>query len=236
MFSYLRCSRKETLRVHVCIVGGYHHPFENYPFVIKKRGQTVKITQHQQPQQHDTFSSSAPKRRRRGRNDKMLGFSSFLWVALCCVFLASWAPTSAHAAAKAITWAYSAQTVTMLTTDTLTISWSGNHDVYYSTTGTCSGGTSKATSSSYTTKSGDMDVGTHYFYCSIGAHCANGMYVTVNVIDDNPCDASAVPANGAVGTCTSTLASGSTCQPTCNTGYTVSGTSSCYDGALTSAT
>merc|ERR1712216_638484 len=120
--------------------------------------------------------------------DKMLGFSSFLWVALCCVFLASWAPTSAHAAAEAITWAYSAQTVTMLTTDTLTISWIGYHDVYYSTTGTCSGGTSKATSSSYTTKSGDMDVGTHYFYCSIGSHCSSGMYVTVNVIDDNPCD------------------------------------------------
>ena len=50
------------------------------------------------------------------------------------------------------------------------------------------------------------------------------------------CDASAAPTNGAVGTCTSTLASGSTCQPTCNTGYTVSGTSSCYDGTLTAAT
>ena len=260
MFSSLRCSRKETLRFHLCIVGGYH-PFENYPFVIKIRGQTVKITQQQQQQhqRHDTFSSSAKmttndfeknakkasafssavspssKRRRRGRNDKMLGFSSFLWVALCCVFLASWAPTSAHAAAKAITWAYSAQTVTMLTTDTLTISWTGYHDVYYSTTGTCSGGTSKATSSSYTTKSGDMDVGTHYFYCSIPGHCSSGMYVTVNVIDDNPCDASAAPANGAVGDCTSTLASGSTCQPTCNAGYTVSGTSSCLAETFTTA-
>ena len=50
------------------------------------------------------------------------------------------------------------------------------------------------------------------------------------------CDASAAPANGAVGTCTSTLASGSTCQPTCNTGYTVSGTSSCNNGTLTAAT
>ena len=182
--------------------------------------------------------SPSSKRRRRERNDKMLGFSSFLCVALCCVFLASWAPTSAHAAAKAITWAYSAQTVTMLTTDTLTISWTGTHDVYYSTTGTCSGGTSKAASSSsgsYTTTSGDMDVGTHYFYCSIGAHCALGMYVTVNVIDDNPCDTSAAPVNGAVGDCTSTLASGSTCQPTCNTGYTVSGTSSCLAGTFTTA-
>ena len=50
------------------------------------------------------------------------------------------------------------------------------------------------------------------------------------------CDASVAPANGAVGDCTSTLASGSTCQPTCNTGYTVSGTSSCLVGTLTAAT
>ena len=94
----------------------------------------------------------------------------------------SWVLTFANAAAKAITWAYTAQTVTMLTTDTLTISWSGTHDVYYSTTGTCSGGTVKVASSSsgsYTTTSGQMDVGTHYFYCSIGSHCSSGMYVTV---------------------------------------------------------
>ena len=74
------------------------------------RGQTVKITNNT-TNNNDTFSSSAKmttndfeknakkasafssavspssKRRRRGRNDKMLGFSSFLWVALCCVFV-----------------------------------------------------------------------------------------------------------------------------------------------------
>jgi hypothetical protein len=36
-----------------------------------------------------------------------------------------------------------------------------------------------------------------------------------------------------VGTCTSSLASGSTCQPTCNTGYTLSGSRSCSSGTLT---
>ena len=50
------------------------------------------------------------------------------------------------------------------------------------------------------------------------------------------CDASTAPTNGGVGTCTSSLASGSTCQPTCNSGYTVSGTSSCSAGTLTGAT
>ena len=51
-----------------------------------------------------------------------------------------------------------------------------------------------------------------------------------------PCDASTPPTNGGVGSCTGSLASGSTCQPTCNSGYTVSGTSSCFAGTLTAAT
>eukprot|EP01047_Picozoa_sp_COSAG01_P010797 COSAG01_NODE_464_length_16617_cov_126.274428_2_plen_2436_part_00 len=50
------------------------------------------------------------------------------------------------------------------------------------------------------------------------------------------CDASAAPANGAKGTCTATLASGSTCSPTCKSGYTVSGRTSCMKGVLTAAT
>jgi len=53
---------------------------------------------------------------------------------------------------------------------------------------------------------------------------------------DNACDAAVPPANGAAGTCSDTLASGSSCQPTCDTGFTVSGTSSCLNRVLTSAT
>merc|ERR1719263_371548 len=41
------------------------------------------------------------------------------------------------------------------------------------------------------------------------------------------CDASTAPANGEVGTCTDDLEVGGECQPTCNDGYTVSGTSAC---------
>ena len=44
------------------------------------------------------------------------------------------------------------------------------------------------------------------------------------------------PDNGAAGTCTDTLASGSTCQPECDSGYTVSGATSCTDRVLTAAT
>ena len=52
----------------------------------------------------------------------------------------------------------------------------------------------------------------------------------------NPCDASTAPTNGDVGACTRSLPSGAACQPTCNSGYTVSGTSSCSLGTLTAAT
>ena len=56
-------------------------------------------------------------------------------------------------------------------------------------------------------------------------------------VSGSPCDASAAPTNGGGGDCTSSLASGSTCQPTCESGYTVSGTSSCSSvGTLTAAT
>jgi len=44
------------------------------------------------------------------------------------------------------------------------------------------------------------------------------------------------PENGASGDCTDTLASGSSCQPSCNSGYTVLGKSWCDMGTLTAAT
>ena len=65
--------------------------------------------------------------------------------------------------------------------------------------------------------------------CSFGT-------LTAATCEPSPCDASTAPSNGGVGDCTSSLASGSTCQPTCDTGYTVSGPSSCSLGVLTAAT
>ena len=51
------------------------------------------------------------------------------------------------------------------------------------------------------------------------------------------CDASSAPTNGAVGDCTNNLANGATCQPKCNAGFAISGTSSCdAEGTLTAAT
>jgi hypothetical protein len=55
-------------------------------------------------------------------------------------------------------------------------------------------------------------------------------------ISSPPCTGLAPPAAGVMGTCGSELASGSSCQPTCVDGYTVSGPTTCIAGALTPAT
>jgi len=71
--------------------------------------------------------------------------------------------------------------------------------------------------------------------CNAGTLTADAGTLTAATCVPN-CDASTAPTNGVVGTCTNSLASGSTCQPTCDSGYTVSGTSSCTAGTLTAAT
>ena len=52
---------------------------------------------------------------------------------------------------------------------------------------------------------------------------------------DNACDASLPPVNGAVGNCTDTLVSGTSCVPTCDPGYVLEGVTSCTDRVLTEA-
>jgi surface protein len=52
---------------------------------------------------------------------------------------------------------------------------------------------------------------------------------------DNACDASLAPLNGAVGTCTDTLMSGTSCVPTCDPYYVLEGVTSCTDQVLTEA-
>ena len=49
------------------------------------------------------------------------------------------------------------------------------------------------------------------------------------------CDASTAPTNGGLGNCTDSLEIGSTCQPTCDTGYTLFGERSCVDGTTVDA-
>jgi len=75
--------------------------------------------------------------------------------------------------------------------------------------------------------------------CNTGYTLSGTRSCTAGALTDNaactatPCDASAAPTNGAVGTCTNSLASGASCSPTCDSGYTLSGTISCSAGTLT---
>ena len=73
-------------------------------------------------------------------------------------------------------------------------------------------------------------------YTLSGDHSCDGGVLTSGTCNPDPCDASAPPTNGAAGDCTSSLASGTSCQPECNDGYFVSGSSSCLAGELTAAT
>ena len=55
--------------------------------------------------------------------------------------------------------------------------------------------------------------------------------------DPDSCDASALPAHASdAGDCPASLPSGDTCSPTCASGYTRNGVTSCLAGTLTSAT
>ena len=79
-----------------------------------------------------------------------------------------------------------------------------------------------------------QDKGTVYFnQASVGtAHAGWGPVCFI----PQPCNASVAPPHGGVGSCTSHLPGGSTCQPICEPGFTVSGASSCSTlGVLTAA-
>jgi hypothetical protein len=64
---------------------------------------------------------------------------------------------------------------------------------------------------------------------------SGGSSIELRTLVDAPlCDASGAITNGAPGSgCTSTLAHGTSCSPTCDSGYTLSGTRSCSAGTLT---
>merc|ERR1719506_195563 len=70
---------------------------------------------------------------------------------------------------------------------------------------------------------------------STTATCSVGGTFTPATCKPDTCNAAAaVPTNGAKGTCTATLASGSSCQPSCNPGFERVGTHTCKAGVLTS--
>ena len=78
------------------------------------------------------------------------------------------------------------------------------------------------------------DAGEMFFnHAAVGA--AHTYFAPVCIIPQ-PCNASAAPAHGRVGTCTSHLPVGATCQPTCEEGLSISWPTTCSaTGFLTAA-
>ena len=67
--------------------------------------------------------------------------------------------------------------------------------------------------------------------------CPTAMMIISTAVCLGGCDGSAAPTHGTKGDCTAVLALGSTCQPTCNADYVVSGMTSCSaQGTLAAAT
>ena len=58
-------------------------------------------------------------------------------------------------------------------------------------------------------------------------HCAQGTGTCAARSTCSPCDASGAIENGIASPCTSSLAAGASCEPTCNGGYTLTGSRSC---------
>ena len=70
-------------------------------------------------------------------------------------------------------------------------------------------------------------------YTISGTSSCSNWVLTSATCTPSPCDASGAIANGALNDCTSSLASDTSCSPTCNSGYTLSGSRSCSTGSLT---
>lgn len=72
---------------------------------------------------------------------------------------------------------------------------------------------------------------TSAYSCNLSETCTKELATTDTryslVVKLLSCDASTAPTNGGLGNCTDTLEIGSTCQPTCDTGYTLFGERSC---------
>ena len=73
-------------------------------------------------------------------------------------------------------------------------------------------------------------------YTISGSSSCLNRVLTIATCKGDPCDASKAPTNGAVGDCKTSMASESSCQPTCDAGYTANGVTRCRGGKLNAAT
>jgi hypothetical protein len=103
-----------------------------------------------------------------------------------------------------------------------------SHDVENGDGGDCTSSLASGRSCTITCNEGYTRDGATY--------CLAGTLRSIATCKPNPCNAAEGPKWGSAGDCNDYLQSGQTCQPRCNDGYSVSGTSSCNAGVLTAAT
>jgi len=103
------------------------------------------------------------------------------------VVLALFGISFASAANQVVTWKYEAQEVSLYDGETLTVNWSGAHNVWISTEEGCTGGgqqypdlpAESTTDDNWTAMANAIDPGTYYLSCRVGSHCENGMTLKV---------------------------------------------------------
>ena len=95
----------------------------------------------------------------------------------------------ARAADQVVTWKYEAQEISLYSDESLTIQWTGTHDVWLDTTSAeCdSAGAveqkSATANDNWTTMAGTMSPGTTYYLsCRVGSHCESGMTLKVTAL------------------------------------------------------
>jgi len=114
---------------------------------------------------------------------------------LSCLLAALFASATFHnVTAKKISWVIpmNPQEIIVTKGSEVTFEWTGNHDVYKSNSKadfdscTKTGGTQEGPAANGGSwKQTLITIGTHYYICSVGGHCAAGQKVAVTVVDSH---------------------------------------------------
>lgn len=113
-------------------------------------------------------------------NNASVSFKSLLFVVFALFGI-----SFARAADQVVTWKYEAQEISLYSDESLTIQWTGTHDVWLdATSAECdSAGAvqqkAATANDNWTTMAGNMSPGTYYLSCRVGSHCENGMTLKV---------------------------------------------------------
>ena len=108
---------------------------------------------------------------------------------LLFVVLALFGISFASASNQVVTWDYEAQEISLYSDESLTIQWTGTHDVWLDTASSAcdsAGAVVQKTASAndnWTVMAGALSPGTTYYLsCRVGSHCEEGMTLKVTAL------------------------------------------------------